>query len=367
VSDAVQARDPGESLPDGYDEPRSGVCKVMLGADGAILEVSEDPDDFRGLVALIAAGAERRGLSGRLVAMAAAPLRDFPEALPLLECRMRVAGQRGGEPPRDHWYADSEAFRTVLMGAAQWCLELAPTRGTYLQSGFGSLVAVDAREDLETQLDDVIAESPNTLADFVSAGSEAMRIVSFHPGHGRITLIDAAGALGEGDAWRASLPDQRAVLADQASRIAYAFVKRGSSYSRHNTPNRCGTTGRPGRACERPPAEAHSLKTNTFPTRSRCSCSDPVTTTRSRSGLTGIRPNSTRTESSSSTPTPNAGLISPGRGSCPLLLVGQLPRSPLCWPRPVTPLESCCSPTESPRDSPSRMTPRLSGCGSADL
>jgi hypothetical protein len=55
-----------------------------------------------------------------------------------------------------------------------------------------------------------------------------MRIVSCHPAAGRITLIDAAGALGEGDAWRASLADQRAVLADQAPRLAYAFVKRGS-------------------------------------------------------------------------------------------------------------------------------------------
>src|SRR5215218_2425120 len=58
VSDAIGARDPGDDLPPGFDEPRTGHCVANEVLGGVLLQIEEAPDDFEGLVRLIAAGLE---------------------------------------------------------------------------------------------------------------------------------------------------------------------------------------------------------------------------------------------------------------------------------------------------------------------
>jgi hypothetical protein len=204
------------------------VCKAVAARDGIVLEILEGPDDFRGLLERIVDGLERRGIEGHFELARVAGVAEIPEKVALAECRMRVLGERYRVGRNAHWRVDPEAFWIVAQAGVRWCLGNPPVRGTSMHVGLASRAAVDTDAGLDDLMRDAIAQVADySVCDLVSAGVDRYRMVVVKPSDGRVTLIDAGGELSAPGGWRDPTEELRAVLAEQADRLVYAFVKHG--------------------------------------------------------------------------------------------------------------------------------------------
>ncbi len=200
-----------------------------MSSDGVVLEILEGPDDFQGLVARIVDGLQRRGIEGCFEVLESTAVGELPERIPLLECRMRLVGERYFQRGCALWRADPDALWRVVQDAARWCLETPPVRGASMLVGVASRVAVDPDTNLESSLRDAIEHVDVHTFDFASAGIDRFRVAAVDPFGGRVTLIEASETLGQKGRWRGPVADMRSFFRSHANRLVYGFVKHGSS------------------------------------------------------------------------------------------------------------------------------------------
>jgi hypothetical protein len=224
---AVAELDPGEELPDGYDEPLVGECRVAILGDGVVLQVY-DSDMLRLLLELIATGLERRGVEGRLDVYEPKVVPPPPMKIALVECRMRVRGERHHLRRWVHeWKIDADAFRAVVAAGARWCTSLPGSLALSIDTI--PRVTVDAQDDLAELLRGAV-ERTGVVCDLTSASPDRYRTMAFTPRDGRVTLIEAGEAIERDGGWREPLREHTKFLECNAPQLVYAYIKHGSNW-----------------------------------------------------------------------------------------------------------------------------------------
>jgi hypothetical protein len=150
-----------------------------------------------------------------------------PIAAPLLECRLRVRGERvHRESIFFKWRPDPQALDAGAAGAARWCGRHRLSASLVLSADVAPDVPVDPHVDLAAHLRKTVTEHLRTA--LFAVRPDRFRIASVHSEDGRLSLVDG-GASVEGDWWREALAELTGVLREHADVVVYGFIKRGSA------------------------------------------------------------------------------------------------------------------------------------------
>ncbi|MBJ7332951.1 MAG: hypothetical protein JHC95_23860, partial [Solirubrobacteraceae bacterium] len=146
-----------------------------------------------------------------------------PRFCPLLECRVRVRGERERQKSgRYRWVPDVEAEKVLLRAAAEW------RRGI---DGDAQVVLDETMYpfpfDDEPMLDRQQERAVDRKRGFVITATTAVgfRAVSGHGYNGSVSL--EVGGASVTDAWADELDELVAFLAEHAPLIAYGYIRRG--------------------------------------------------------------------------------------------------------------------------------------------
>ncbi len=209
------------------EEFRAGAWRVALSPGGVALEISEGPDDFEGLVSLIAEALEREGVQGTFDLLPSS-VSERPVEMPLIECHLRIAGERVDTPRRAVWQADPDALWRLIHAGVQWCLANPDRIETSMSVSTVPRFAVDPADDLDELLRDAIDRIGYGWGfDFATAGEDRWRVMAVRPRRGDISLIEAHPDLLAADIWPSVLGELRTFLVENSSDLPYAFVRHG--------------------------------------------------------------------------------------------------------------------------------------------
>jgi hypothetical protein len=223
--DALAARE--EGLP-ALAEWRVGMCRVALAPGGVLIEISQGPDDFEGLVGLIVGGLERRGLLGTLDLLESGKVAELPEVMALVECRIRVRGERYRPGRRLRWRADPGALWELLQAGAGWCAGNPARVEASMNVGTMPRFAVDLGEGLEELLRDALARVGVRWFSLATAGLDRWRVMSVMPSEGRVSLFEANETVLASEEWRIVLDELSRFLVENHEQATYALVSHGS-------------------------------------------------------------------------------------------------------------------------------------------
>jgi hypothetical protein len=206
---------------------RAGAWRVALATGGVALEIYEGPDDFEGLVSLIAEALERDGVDGTFDLLPSS-VSERPVEVPLIECHLRIAGERIHIPRRAEWQADPDALWRVIHAGVQWCLANPDRIETSMSVSTVPRFAIDPADDLDELLRDAIDRIGYGWGfDFATAGGDRWRVVAVRPRRGDISLLEGHPYLLAPDRWPSVLGELRTFLVDNSSDLPYAFVRHG--------------------------------------------------------------------------------------------------------------------------------------------
>ena len=184
-----------------------------------------DPDDLGLLLRHVAGYLERRGIDGTLDLYDPPPREQAPDAIDLLECRLRVAGERGHSIHRQYyWREDPRALARVVAAGLRWCTALGGELA--LTAGVLPTIAPAPGDDVERRLREAVAAGWARV-DLVSGRAGTFRVLAVAPS-GRVTLIEAGQRLREQD-WQEPAQELTRFLAEISPDAVYGFIKRGSS------------------------------------------------------------------------------------------------------------------------------------------
>jgi hypothetical protein len=206
------------------DPPFPGEWDWVRVPAGVLVQVTEC-DVLEDMLPAVAAALERRGIEGGFDVTDPPAVATRPGRAHLLECRVRIRGERIRRGPRDYlWQADLEAHEAVLGFAERWCRRHGERAAHSLSSGTVGPVPVEAGEEvLSRLLDDVVA---NMHVELASVTADEFRAVAARAWTGGVSLV-VGGGLIEGGQWHRPLDQLTQVLRDHADLFAYGYIKRG--------------------------------------------------------------------------------------------------------------------------------------------
>jgi hypothetical protein len=206
------------------DPPFSGEWDWVHVPDGVLVQVVEC-DVLESVLPAVAAALERRGIEGVFDLSDQPTVATPPRTAHLLECRVRVRGERLRRGPRDYlWQADPEAHEALLAVAERWWRQRGK-RATYsLTSGTVGPVPVEAGEDVLERMREALVDRMHVEVSAVTA--DEFRSVAARAWSGGVSLV-VGGAWIEGGRWRGALAELTGVLRDHADLLAYGHVRRG--------------------------------------------------------------------------------------------------------------------------------------------
>jgi hypothetical protein len=205
----------------GVDE-YPGEWSVARAGAAVLLEV-EEPDDFEWSLRAIVSYLEREGVDGEVEVWEEEPPPYPIDPAYVLDCRMRVRGERLHRGPGNWgWVADPAALEDLAEMAFEWSMAVAVGEPVALSVAGVPDVWVRSRDDLSASTRQAV--QAGELVGWWTLGTESRR-VKVHPFMGRISVI-ATIPSGE---WRAHLPGLSAFLRDCSPLLAYGLIKHGSS------------------------------------------------------------------------------------------------------------------------------------------
>ena len=211
-------------------EPFStGSWSATPAPGGVALRIDEQPEDFEAVLRGIAARLEASGADGAFDLLAAEPAPLLPELVDLLDCRLRVEGERHHfRGPNWGWRPEPGALSAGVDAAIAWCAANAPELPLSLAVGLIAPVTIDPGDDVRSFVGyGLEAKAEVGTVRLSSTRPDRFRVVSLEPSRGRISLIEGGGAIADG-AWQPALEKLQAFCRSAASWAVYGFVKRGS-------------------------------------------------------------------------------------------------------------------------------------------
>ena len=226
VRDSVTELESAHDNAAGGELPWPGEWDWLRVADGLVVTL-QDSDDFEAALVALAAALGRRGIEGTFDVYEQPPIVRPPPVGDLLECRVRLRGNRvHGAPRAYHWHADQGAEEAFLAVAARWCR-------TCAQDASGSLLSRSIRvpvkpgEDVVDRMREAISANWHTVVSAVAA--DEFRSVAARSYTGGMSLI-IGGARLDRDGWQPPLTELIALLRDHSDLLAYAYIRRGRNY-----------------------------------------------------------------------------------------------------------------------------------------
>ena len=211
------------------EEFSTGAYSTAPVPGGIALRIDEEPEDFEALLRGIAQRLDAAGIDGTfdLLERDAGP--PLPELVDLLECRLRVDGERHHfRGPNWGWRADTAALAAGVEAAIDWCAAEAPPRPLALAVGLIAPVPIPSGDDVRSYVrHGLVATADVGVVRLTSTAPDRFRVAAIEPSWGRISLIEGGTAVAEG-VWQPALESLKDVCRSAASWAVYAFVKRGS-------------------------------------------------------------------------------------------------------------------------------------------
>jgi hypothetical protein len=206
------------------DPPFAGEWDWVRVPDGVLVQVVEC-DVLESVLPAVAAALERRGIEGAFDLVDQPTVARPPRTAHLLECRVRVRGERLRRGPGDYlWQADPATHEAVLAVAERWFRQRGK-RATYsLSSGTIGPVPVAAGEDVLDRMREAVVD--RMYAEVSAVMADEFRSVAARAWAGGVSLV-VGGAWIEGGRWRRALAELTGVLRDHAGLLAYGHVRRG--------------------------------------------------------------------------------------------------------------------------------------------
>ncbi len=213
--------------PPGVDELSVGACALALVPDGVVLRVDEYPHDLEELLGRIVERLEAAGVAGTLDLYQPTAVQP-PEVVDLLECRIRLRGERVHYRGINHgWRCDPGALAAGIEAGLDWVVTNDPGLPLSLMVGLTSPATLSPREDLRRYLRRALEATAEVgVVHLSSVGSDRFRTLAVDPSKGRVSLIEGGRAVASD--WAASLDGVVGMLVASAPWSVYGFVKRGS-------------------------------------------------------------------------------------------------------------------------------------------
>jgi hypothetical protein len=208
-----------------------GRCEAMVVPQGVALEISQGPSDFETLLGLIADGVAQRGITGRFEVLENdAP--DPPDEIPLVECRLRVRGERRPLDVRFQWFPEPDAIQRLALAAARWCLALPGAEGGSLKISTFPRVMLDPAQDLEDLIRVTITRVGIYWFGIGAVAGGRWRLATIRPdgrNGGTVGLVQAGPRMLEpGGKWREAVADVKEFMVEHLDDLSYGLVKHGS-------------------------------------------------------------------------------------------------------------------------------------------
>jgi hypothetical protein len=221
VQDAYRAEAERAGDP---DPPFTGEWAWVRVSDGVLVQVAEC-DVLEEVLPAVAAALERRGIDGAFDRRDAPAVAMPPHNAHLLECRVRVRGERLRRGPGDYlWQADPGAHEAILGVAERWCRRRGYRVAQSLSSSTLAPVRVEPDEDVVDRMRETVADRLHV--EVCAVTEDEFRIVAARAWSGGVSLIEGGAWVAAGD-WQRALAELTRVLRDNADRLAYGYVKRG--------------------------------------------------------------------------------------------------------------------------------------------
>lgn len=220
----VHARLEASALNSGSDDPEylmPGVfdwVETPMGVFCGLGDTEIFEQELREIMDVVAA----QGIDGSLT-LWSPPECDPPRFCPLLECRVRVRGERERRKSGDYlWYPDVEAEKVLLRAAAEWRRAIDGDAQVVLDEAMYPF-PFDDEPMLDRQQQRAVDRKRGF--DITATTAVGVRAVSGHGYNGSVSL-DVGGA-SVTDAWADELDELVAFLAEHAPLIAYGCIRRG--------------------------------------------------------------------------------------------------------------------------------------------
>jgi hypothetical protein len=221
IQDAYRAE---AERSDDLDPPSAGEWDWVSVSDGVLVNVVEC-DVFEDVLPAVAAALERRGIEGIFDLPDRPTVATLPNSAHLLECRVRVRGQRLRREARAYlWQADPDAHDAFLAVAERWCRRRGGLATHLLTSGTVGPIPVESSEDVLDRMREAVVDRIHVEVSAVTA--DELRSAAARPWSGGVSLV-VGGAWVEAGEWRGALAELTGVLRDHADLLAYAYVRRG--------------------------------------------------------------------------------------------------------------------------------------------
>lgn len=211
----------------GGEEFSPGFVSFTPAPGGVVMRVDEWPEDLETLLRAIAARLETAGVAGRFE-LYGPTVRPIPPRADLLECRLRLRGERFHYRGQNHGSrADEDALTRAIDEGVHWCVANAPQAPLSLTVSLLKPVVLQADDDLADYVRKGVDQTDVGVVRLASVGEERFRILAVHAHTGRASLIEG-GETFERHGWQASLQSFREMLLGAAAWAVYGFIKRGS-------------------------------------------------------------------------------------------------------------------------------------------
>jgi hypothetical protein len=206
------------------DPPLTGEWNWVRVPDGVLVQVVEC-DILEDVLPAVAAALERRGVEGEF------DLRERPTAATppitahMLECRVRVRGERLRREERTYrWQADPAAHEAILAAGERWCRQRGASANQSLSVSTVPPVPVEPDEEVLGRMLDEVVHGMHVAVSAVTA--DEFRSVMARPHAGGVSLV-VGGAWLEAGEWPLALAELTGLLRVHADFLAYGYIRRG--------------------------------------------------------------------------------------------------------------------------------------------